>query len=108
MRVCKLRRPRLGWGLTSRARCCAWPVRSLDVRQASATIVRVLTDYLPRNKLLSYRAVVQEVEARTNLVAKHYQTHMKIRRAKAALAADPANAAAKVHVWAKGVVRLKQ
>ncbi len=64
--------------------------------QACATCVRVLMDYLPRNKLLSYRAVTMEVEARTNLAARHYQTLVKTRRAKAVLAADPANEAAKV------------
>jgi hypothetical protein len=66
--------------------------------QACATIIRVLTDYLPRNKMLSYRAVVQEVEARTNLAARHYQTLVKRRRAQAVLSADPANAAAKAQL----------
>ncbi len=66
--------------------------------QACATVVRVLSDYLPRNKLLSYRAVVQETEARTHLTATHYQNHVKVRRAKAALEADPTNAALQVRV----------
>ena len=64
--------------------------------QACATIVRVLSDFLPRNKGLSYRAVAMETEARTNMAALHYQGHTKIRRAKAALALDPTNAELKV------------
>ncbi len=55
-------------------------------------MARVLSDYLPRNKLLAYRAVVLETEARSRLAAKHYQTLTKRRRACMELAQNPGSA----------------
>ncbi len=70
--------------------------------QACSSIVGVLSSASTRPRPLSYRAVVQEVELRTGLIARHYRTNVQIRRAQSYLRANPQDVAAQVRVVAPG------